>query len=366
MATKYKRGPDGAYKARVWDGTYKGGMKHYTYLRSRKSSRDLERKVEEYRASVRERKQIRKTDVLFLDYASEWLSVYKADREANTIRMYERVIKAHMRSLEGVRLDAIERIHIQELLNGANGHPATQRQILLTVKQVLRSAVTDHLFPANVYTDIFSAISPVKYKPQERRGLTEAERRAVFDADLSDSDRAFLFLLYGCGLRREEALALTIFDVKDQAVSVSKAHALLDDGVQKKGPKTEHGYRTVPIPDLLYPAIARHLETVKHSGGTYLFTMKNGKPVSKSSYIKMWRRIVTAMQAVCPEPIEGLTAHIFRHNYCTSLCYQIPAISLKHIARLMGDTEAVAMKTYNHIMMEKEDAASVVNQALSL
>ena len=63
----------------------------------------------------------------------------------------------------------------------------------------------------------------------------------------------------------------------------------------------------------------------------------------------MWRRIIKGLNAVSEEPIEGLTAHVFRHNYATELCYHIPDISIKHIARLIGDTEAVVMKIYAHV-----------------
>ena len=35
----------------------------------------------------------------------------------------------------------------------------------------------------------------------------------------------------------------------------------------------------------------------------------------------MWRRIIKGLNAVSEEPIEGLTAHVFRHNYATELCY---------------------------------------------
>ena len=101
------------------------------------------------------------------------------------------------------------------------------------------------------------------------------------------------------------------------------------------------------------------------SGSTYLFTMKDGKPLTKSSYQKMWRRILKAMNAVSEEPIQDLTAHIFRHNYCSNLCYQIPKISIKKIAQLMGDTEAVVLKVYNHMMLEKEDAVSAIDSAMN-
>ena len=72
------------------------------------------------------------------------------------------------------------------------------------------------------------------------------------------------------------------------------------------------------------------------------------------------------MQEASGEPITGLTAHIFRHNYCTMLCYQIPKISIKRIAQLLGDTERMVLDVYNHVVMEKEDAAGAVNDAVNI
>ena len=64
--------------------------------------------------------------------------------------------------------------------------------------------------------------------------------------------------------------------------------------------------------------------------------------------------------------ITGLTAHIFRHNYCSNLCYKVPEISIKKIAQLMGDTEKVVIDVYNHIIDEKEDVSEVVESALAM
>ena len=44
---------------------------------------------------------------------------------------------------------------------------------------------------------------------------------------------------------------------------------------------------------------------------------------------------------------------------------QIPEVSIKKIAQLMGDTEAVVLKVYNHMILEKEDAASAIENALA-
>ena len=91
--------------------------------------------------------------------------------------------------------------------------------------------------------------------------------------------------------------------------------------------------------------------------------MRNGEPITHSSYVKMWERIRKVISDVTGEPCD-LTAHIFRHNYCTQLCYQIPTVSIKRIAQLLGDTESMVLNVYNHIMLEKEDSAGAINAAL--
>ena len=58
--TKYTKNASGYYQTNVWDGTYNAdGSKHYRKLRSRQSSKDLERKVEEFRREVEERGKVR-------------------------------------------------------------------------------------------------------------------------------------------------------------------------------------------------------------------------------------------------------------------------------------------------------------------
>lgn len=366
---KYTKGKDGYFSTKAWDGTYnKDGTKHLKNLRSRKSSRDLENLVKGFEAEVEARRNVRKTDITFFDYACRWAAVYKAQRSQNTRRMYQNIIDRYFSLIDGTRLQDIDRIHIQILLNAADNKKRTQQQILITFKQVLKSAVADHIFPANVMEDIFKNTKPVQYLPAEKRPLTKSERKAVFKADFQGQDRIFVYLIYGCGLRRGEALALTIFDfnLKSQEVTINKSHEFVKDKPQQKAPKSKNGYRTVPIPDSIYPVISSYLADLKQKGRTYLFTMRDGQPMTKSSYDKMWRRIVARMQDATDERITGLTAHVFRHNYCTNLCYQIPKISIKKIAQLLGDTEAVVLKVYNHMILEKEDAASAVNDAMNL
>lgn len=365
---KYTRGADGYFKTNVWDGTYKpDGRKHYIPIRSKKSSADLEKKRIAFEESVRDRTNIRQSDISFVNYARGWKKVFKDGKSHNTREMYYNIIEKHLIALDGVKLQDIGRIHLQMVLNNAAGKERTQQQIQMTFFQILQSAVADNLYPANVYETVRQNAESIKYKAAEKRPLAAAEKEAVFKANFQDQDKIFVYLLYGCGLRREECIALTVFDfdLSRKEVSVNRAHEFVRGKPRQKDPKTWNGFRTLPIPDRIYPDIKVYVDSLKSSGKTYLFTTQKGNPASLSCYRRMWERIIRQMQEVSEEQITGLTAHVFRHNYCTNLCYQIPKISIKRIAQLLGDTEKMVLEVYNHIVLEKEDAAGAVNDAIN-
>ena len=366
---KYTRGADGYFKTNVWDGTYKpDGRKHYVPIRSRKSSADLEKKRIAFEESVRNRTNLRQSDISFLEYARKWKKVFKDGKSHNTKEMYYNIIEKHLIALDGVKLQDIGRIHLQMVLNNAAGKERTQQQIQMTFFQILQSAVADNLYPANVYETIRQNAESIKYKAAEKRPLTAAEKEAVFKADFREQDRIFVYLLYGCGLRREECIALTVFDfnLAGKEVSINRAHEFVKGKPRQKDPKTWNGFRTLPLPERIYPEVKTYVEKLRASGKTYLFTTQRGAPASLSCYRRMWERIITAIQSAAGEPVTGLTAHVFRHNYCTMLCYQIPKISIKRIAQLLGDTERMVLEVYNHIVLEKEDAAGAVNDAVNI
>ena len=230
MARKYKKDRDGYIKTSVWDGTYTNGKKHYITLRTKDGVRALEKMVVEHNRRIEEGKYVNKTDSMFTEYAKTWLKVYKASRSLNTIAMYENIISVHFACLEGIRLQDIKRIHYHMVLSHAAGHKRTQQQIDITFKQVIRAAIANKDLPAAVYTDIFDGAEKITYKPNEKRPLRPHEIKAVFSADLSTEDRAFVYLLYGCGLRRGEALALTKSSVDLQTRYLTVIGALAFDG----------------------------------------------------------------------------------------------------------------------------------------
>ncbi len=360
---KYARGKDGYFQAKVWDGTYTNGKKNRMNLRTKTSSAALEKMVIEHNHKLREREYIIHNSLSFFEYSLSWLEIYKAGRALNTKNMYLYIINKYLSQIT-CKVSDLKRIHYFAVLNSIEA-PRAAQQYSMTFKQVLKSAIRDRLLPASLLDDIFDGRdAKVRYKAPEKRGLLDHERQAVFDAVLKPSDRAFLYILYGCGLRRGEALALTRFDVsiERRELTVNKSVAFDQNKPYIKAPKSSHGYRTVPIPDSVYDGIVDYIQTMR---GPQLFTTAAGGLMTRMAYRLMWDRIVQAMQAVSTKPIEGLTAHIFRHNYCSSLCYMLPEISIRQIAQLLGDTDQMVLEVYNHILDSKKDSSAVIAKALA-
>ena len=360
---KYTKQKNGYFQTRIWNGDYtENGSKKYIIIRSRKSSKDLEEKVKEHNIKIANREFVRTTNVTFYQYAKQWMNLYKSDKALNTQKMYDNIIEKHLININ-CNIKDLNRGHYVMLLNNTSGD-RTKQQISLTMKQIVKSAIKDKLLPAPIFDEIFIDSIKVKYKPKDKRPLTENEKEAIKKADFSPREKVFIYILYGCGLRRGEAIALTRFDIslERKELTVNKAIAFdVNTPILKDTKNLKH--RTVPIPESIYPVINSYIKSLK---GTNLFSMPDGSYITKSSLDKMWKSIIKKMQAVSREKIVGLTPHIFRHNYCSSLCYKIPEISIGKIASLLGDTPKMVIEVYNHEIVEKERPVETVSSAMVL
>ena len=156
------------------------------------------------------------------------------------------------------------------VLNNASGKDRTCQQIDMTFFQILRSALADNLISRSVYDTIKDNSEKIKYKPEEKRPLTDVEKKAVFAARYKyDADQVFVYLLYGCGVRREECIAFTVFDfdLAGKTVSVGRAHEFVHGKPRQKDPKSWwNGYRTLPIPDIIFPSVRDYVENLRSQG----------------------------------------------------------------------------------------------------
>ena len=353
----------------VWDGSYNAdGTKHRRMLYSTKSSRDLEDKVNELKKEIESGGASKAGNISFYEYALEWAEESKKAKSANTQEMYSGCIQRYFVSLQSVLLQDVSHRHFQTLINANMDKPRTCQIIKITFKQVIKQAIRDHYLPKGALEDITEDISLPKYSKREKRPLTEEEKKAIKMVKLDPKKNAFLKILFYTGMRRGEALALTKsdFDFKKKTVSITKVVQFLSSGSEIK-------YSPIPLSDALIQEIKPYVNKSKE----YLFTTQKGELMTETAYRRMWESIITSLNIALgynpnakkdrgEKPIQDLTAHIFRHNFCTELCYQIPAISTKKIAQILGDSERMVLDVYSHIKEENENISDAISNALKL
>ncbi len=358
---KYKQDARGYYHTLVWDGTYTPtGQKRRVHLRTRKSSADLERMVHDLISKVQEGKAVRKSELSFADYAAQWVSV-KSVYARKTQQQYKDIIHYYIQPfMSSVPLSQASKFHLQQLILDNADHPRTCQLIRRVFLQIVNAAVDDRYLPESVLRPLQSVEMPRVIK-KERRTLTDAEKKAVYTADFTDMQRCFVYLLFFCGLRRGEALGVTVADcdLSRLELRVCRSVELVGNQSAIKSPKTNRGFRTVPIAPPLAEFLRQYLPTVQTG---FLVHGKGGDIMTQSAFRRMWEQIIKKFEAATGGKVQGLTPHIFRHNLCTELCYQIPQLSTKKIARIMGHDESMVMRVYSHILEEKENAPAAFNQ----
>lgn len=186
-------------------------------------------------------------------------------------------------------------------------------------------------------------------------GLTKEGRDVASDEDIkkirsmwdTEMGRMANWFLY-TGLRRCELLALTWDDVdmESRKITVSKTLYRGEDGkMHVKTPKTDAGYRPVPILN----ALAEHIAP----GTGLVFPNENGTYITENSFSKRWANFQKAAGITC-------TPHQLRHATATMYCEAVDdgKLSLQDVQRIIGHSQyQTTMDVYNHYRKQREEKA---------
>jgi len=299
--------------------------------------------------------------VLFATYARRWLENAKAVKSLNTRQMYFNAIEKHIiPSIGDMYFSEITLTDLQRIINDRAEKYETCNKIRLTLRQIFSAAI-DEGIKTNVKAT--KLVLPPK-KVNEKRPLTKEEKDAIFKADFTDEQRIFVHLLYYTGIRREEALALTVKDLDFESKKISIRKTIIFDHnapVLVEMTKTSSSTRKVQIPTEFLQELALYSENKN-----ILFTppkFKRDEYMSLSSYVKFWNGIIKKLLPLAPSA-ETLTAHIFRHNFATMLVYS--GISIKKAAEIMGHSNTqMIMQIYAHVDEDQERTAEKIDSIFS-
>ena len=355
-----KKNSSGYYEKRLSIGKDPVTGKRIRKAIRAKSIAELDRLVFQYKQDIKVKAAVPDDDITFESYSRRWMES-KQGKSINTVNMYKLILDKHiLPDIGDLYFTEITKQSLQDIINKSFDHANTCNKIRLTLKQIYEAAADEGLPNTNLNFKMLSL--PKQKKVIEKRACTPQEKEAIFTAELPGMEKAFLYIIYFTGLRREEALALCPedFDFENNLVSVNKT--IIFDGnrtiVNYGMAKTEYSIRSVPLP----PRSREFLKSYVSGKEGFLFRAEiSDIPFSRTAYQNFFRRIKKGLSPLAPTA-KDLTAHIFRHNYATMLYYS--DVSPKMAAKLMGHKDTtMIMRIYAHLDEQKENVSDKLARA---
>ena len=303
--------------------------------------------------------KVTKDDISFIAFTHRWYQNEKANKGSYTQAFYRSVIKQYLEpNFSDLYFDEITLADFQNVINSVFHQPYTCRQIKSTLIQIYSAAYDDDLISGKM-PNFKRLVLPPKPK-STTRALTDNEKQAILNADFTDREKAFVFILYYTGMRKEEALALepSCFDFKNKTISVRQTVTYIKGNtlIEKKA-KNLYSIRTINLPDVCVPFLRDYVASCKK----WLFPSSKNEDqvITSGSFNFFWKNIRKKIEAIAPEA-ETLHPHLFRHNYATMLYYS--NVTPKMAAKLLGHSDtSMIMKVYAHLDEQKEQVTDKLN-----
>ena len=375
---KYKKRPDGRYCVQLANGYNRETGKPIRKTIYGKTIAELEANVGEFRRQQNMGLITDDKNITVADWAHQWITAYKSDVGEKTLEFYQIAINVHIiPALGNMKLRDVREHHLQKFLNDkaketyrpANakredvpGKPYSKRtldRIRTTLKAMFKRAASNHLIGENPAQDLTTPGNLKDLVP--KRPLTEWERGVMLECAESHCFGPFVLVLYYTGMRRGEALALTVgdIDLKSGIITINKAVGF--DRKHKpylKEPKSKAGNRLIPI---MPPLVQTLTQLCKNKlPGTLLFPDINNPAGYKPSgqLASEWDTFMRACNRQAGgtaklKAFQRITPHYLRHNFATILFDA--GVDLKTAQSIMGHNDvSVLMDIYTHLSEERE------------
>ena len=310
-------------------------------------------------------------DSTFQQIGDQWYQLFKVDNlHVRSLETIEGTLRRYVYPILGHRMvKDIRPADIAALMKSVSSmSKSTQRKVLQATKAICRFAVDNDLI---LKSPVLSSIKAGGADPEEVEALTDEQCRRLLDAISGTRASLFVKLLLYTGLRKGEALGLMWKDIDFDHCSLAVNRSIVYPVNNRAGEintdlKTANAHRVIPItPDLLEALRAEK----NKSKSVYVFSMKNGKFLSESSFRRMWDLIkyrssgTSSGKTKLQRTIDfDVHPHQLRHTCIT-----------KWIEHGMGPEEAqylaghatpdITMNIYTHYRKKQRFAATAAKMA---
>lgn len=362
-------------KARNFEGTYM----------------QAQRALREFVAEIEGGSVVKRSGWTFDSYARHYVDARVAageiqERTANSLRG---TLKSLGHRIGGLRLqeitpEVIEAAYIDlragESLSGKPLSGRTLYNINLSAYLMFQDAKEKGIVGENPLDRV-----PMPKKDTKEKEALSAARYTELISSLDPTDRmqCAVLLCAALGLRRSEAVGLSWGDV-DFAASTINVHASADDHGGLKEPKTEAGYRLLPMPSQLASALMRRKEEAVTQMIRYATDQVSevaqaggGRPAGSVEVDGRFYEPMPGVAVCCDEVgarmlpqaltqwwrrrrkdygLEGWGLHGLRHTFLSLAAAQ--GVHPSVMMRLAGHKSPnITMKIYTHVNMESKREA---------
>ncbi len=201
-------------------------------------------------------------------------------------------------------------------------------------KQILATIAKFYQLYYNKRIDLTALYPHRKAKPLPRY-LTITEVKRLLNQCNNIKHLCILNILYGCGLRVSEVVALKIVDVDSAAMRLMVRNA--------KGQKD----RVVPLPKILLENLRTYYMAFRPK--YFLFEGQSGATYSVKSIQQLTKKYARKAQIS-----KTVTPHILRHSYAT---HQLEnGVNIRYVQELLGHNSIKTTEVYTHISKVTQDS----------
>lgn len=318
-----------------------------------------------------------KKNVLFSDYASEWLESISNAKAKTTIGGYESNIKAiicpYFEEMQ-IKLTDLTTLDLQNFYDyqyKLRKDPRTVLHYYRNINQVLEKARKTKLILVNPNNDC-KIEKPDPYIPS----VYSKQELKMFLDKIGDTDIAVPIMLIGYyGLRRSEAIGLKWDRVNFEDNQITIAHTVVSTTINHKHiiekkdiPKNSSSYRTFPIEPVLKEFLERAYKSQQDNkklfGNAYLNTDNyvsvkiDGSLISPDMLSKKFSKFLK------DNDFRKIRLHDLRHSVASILLNN--GANLREVQEWCGHSNVSTTEIYTHLdSSSKEHSAQIMSNILT-
>ena len=248
------------------------------------------------------------------------------------------------------RIDQISRAKVMDWyldLGKEDLKPGTKNLILTVVKSIFRYGADFYELP-----NLASGLKRFREQKKEMSVWTPSEFKKFADSVDLLVYRYFFTFLYWTGCRKGEAQALQYTDFKDGKVHIWRQWT---PQLEFSELKTDSSERTLKLSEPVQAVLKPLLERCDEE---HPFVFGGKRPLAVATIQAVWK------QGIASSGVRQIRIHDLRHSFATNMIAS--GANIVAVSKYLGHSSInMTLKTYTHLLQEKEDEMVSIINALS-